>query len=425
VRIAIALFLAATGPGPADVGPRAAPVRTEVDGSITFRAALQRADEDPTTRGLREALRVRRAGDAKIRGVTDPLQVSLYPGARVAPAGERGPQLQLQISQQIPLSRVGAARKQAATAEREQLSAAADAARLQRRLEVAEAWLQQWALQHQAEVLRRELQASDGWTQDTRRLVDAGEAKRTELSTALAWRTEVELDVLALEGDMHHAGLRLAELVGRDDVEQLGARGQPPTVPLDDASLLRLAELAEDLPAVRRPRLAAAAARAREVEIVRDNGWKLAVGGMAQMDQPGPALGVFGQIGVQIPMGGRNERARAVELGQAATLDGEAEAAARQTRREIRDALHELHHTGEQLEALRERLVPALDEIAELELRSLTQGETTTRRVVEARRSSLAGHRRVARTEGERAWAELRVWLLIVALEDDTAQDPS
>lgn len=421
MRIAVALFVGLLGSAPVASARAAEPTPVVYEG-VTFSGALRAADEGPRERGLRDAVKIRRRGDARIRGISDPLQVNVYPGVRVAPQEERGPQLQLQVSQPISLERMGRAQKRAAKVERDVLSVAADAARLQRRLDVANAWLEEWALREQAEILRRELQALEGWLDKLRRLTEAGESTRIELATASAWRTEVELELLALEGMVHHAGLRLAELVGAPSGDPLLAVGDPPQVDLDPADLRRLANGAEELPAVARTRLAAAAARAREVEARAASGWKLTLGGMAELEQPGVTLGLFGQVGLQVPIWGRNERARSVERGEAAQLEGEADELALQSDREILDALHELRHTSEQLEALQERLVPALEEVVDLAQRSLRVGEATTKRVVEARQSSLAAHRRAAAVRGDHAWAELRVWLLIVALEQDTLE---
>jgi cobalt-zinc-cadmium efflux system outer membrane protein len=420
VSLAVAWLAAAPAAAPVDTGPDGPRVH-----GVTFSEALRSADGAPRERGLHQALKLRHERDSDLRGMEDPLEVTFYPGARINPRSEVGPQLQLQITQSIPLERLGAARRRAAKAEREELSIAADAARLQRRLDVARAWLDDWALREQSRLLGRELKASERWVEATRKLLDAGESTRTELATARGWKTEVELEALAVEGMVHHAGLRLAELVGVSSVDPVLAVGEPPIVDLTAADLRRVAEGADELPATVAPRLAAAAARAREVEMRAAAGWKLDLGGMAQVDQPEPAIGVFGQVGVRIPIWGRNRRGQALERGQAARFQGEAEEQSLRTAREIRDALHELRHTEEQVEALENRLVPALEEVTALEVRSLSLGESTTRRVVEARRSSLAAHRRLAAARGEHAWAELRVWLLLAALEGSEWQERS
>lgn len=418
-----AVWLAAALPAASAPGIASRPVDVDPEGprvhGVTFSEALATAERAPRERGLREALKIRRERDAGLRGLEDPLEVTFYPGARVLPRNEQGPQLQMQITQSIPLERLGRARRRAAQAERAELSTAADAARLERRLDVARAWLEDWALREQSRILGRELAASSSWVDATRRLVEAGESTKTELASATAWRSEVELEALAVEGMVHHTGLRLAELVGVSPVDPVLAVGDPPTVELTEADLRTLGERVDELPLVVAPKLAAAAARAREVEARAASGWKLDIGGMAQIDQPEPAIGIFGQVGVQIPLWGRARRTRSIELAEAARLEGEAEELQLRVAREIRDALHELRHTQEQVEALEGKLVPALEEATALEVRSLAVGEGTTRSVVQARRATLQAKRRLAEARGEHAWAELRVWLMLAALQGE------
>ena len=77
----------------------------------------------------------------------------------------------------------------------------------------------------------------------------------------------------------------------------------------------------------------------------------------------------------------------------------------------------------EQRRALDEELIPALDDVAALEARSFASGESTTRRVVQARRATLQARRRMAALEGQYTWARLRVWLMHRALEDATSAE--
>ena len=391
--------------------------------AVTFAQALRAGDAGPKALALEEAGRVRREGDAKISGMPGPLQVGVYPGLRVSPSSETGPQIQIQVTQPISLSKLGRTRRRAASAERDLLSASADAAQLERQLDVAQAWIDAWSLQQQLDLLHDEAETIEASRDATRKLVDAGERRRDELATADAWNTELKLQAIELEGQLHHAGLRLAELVGEEGDEPLLAAGQPPVVQLSSEDLARLAEGAEDVPAVTVQRLAAAAARAQEAELAANAGWVLNVGGMVQVDQPGPAVGVFGQVGVQFPTWGRNARGRSAARADAVRLDGEAEELRRATKRHIRDTLHELEHTQEQRRALDEELIPALDDVAALEARSFASGESTTRRVVQARRATLQARRRMAALEGQYTWARLRVWLMHRAREDATSAE--
>ncbi len=386
--------------------------------SVTFSEALRAGDAGPAALGLREAERARRDGDAKISGLPGPMQLGVYPGFRVSPSAETGPQVQVQVTQPISLSKLGRNRRRAAQAERELLSASADAAQLERQLDVAQAWIDAWSLQQQLGLLHDEAVTIEASRDATRKLVEAGERRREELATADAWKTEVKLQALELEGMLHHAGLRLAELVGDEGGAPMLAAGAPPVVQLSPEDLTRLAERVDEVPLVTVQRLAAAAARAQEAELAAEAGWVLNVGGMVQIDQPGPAVGIFGQVGVQLPTRGRNARGRSVARADAARLDGEAEEIRRRTARQIRDTLHELEHTGEQRRALDEELIPALDDVAALESRSFAAGESTTRVLVQARRATLQARRRQAAVEGEYTWARLRVWLLHRALDD-------
>lgn len=412
----VAAWIAAIGPSsPSSSG---SPGFVDEEGSavrVTFIEALRAGEQGPAEAGLREAWKVRQRGDARIRGLPDSLQVGVYPGFRLTPSDERGPQVQLQVTQPIALERLGRARRAAASAERQELLVAADALRLERRLDVARAWLDRWALQEQLRSLDAEWDASTTWVEDTEKLVEAGEFMRTESALARAWQTEVDLERQTLHGHLHHAGLRLATWVGESG-GVIAAEGEPPSVALEHADLERLERGAEHLPAVVRLRLAAATARAREVELRAEAGWKLDVGMMLQVDQPGPAVGMFGQLGLEVPLWGRDERGRSAARAEAVVFDGQADEQVRAMTRSIHDALHELRHTEAQRSTLKTKLVPALTELVELEEQALRAGESTNRRVIEARRALHGATRRWAEIEGEYAWARLRVWLLISAL---------
>jgi outer membrane protein TolC len=393
----------------------AQPARAE---AVTFEQALGGAARAPTVVGAAEAEAVREAMDRGITGAPENPQIQVMPGYRFTPQGEEGLELQVTIQQGLSLDGLGDARQRAARTEREVLAMEHAASLLERRLGVAQAWLDVWASAEELRLVREERETAGRLLSALERAAAAGERTRIDLATMRGYAAEVDLRTIAIEGRLHHEGLWLGSEMGRTDGEPVLVRGDAPSVRLPEAlRIRRLIVHAERMPGVARHRLVALSARAREVEARAEAASRLYVGASAQLNQPDNGFVLFGLVGAQLSMFTQNERARSTQLGDAEQIEGERGQAERDARRAAADAIHELDHTRETEAALRERLVPALEEVAALEERALGLGESTVLRLVEARRRVLEAHERLAEATGERIWAEVNVWLMLEALE--------
>jgi hypothetical protein len=142
----------------------------------------------------------------------------------------------------------------------------------------------------------------------------------------------------------------------------------------------------------------------------------LQVGAGIQRDSPGGL--VVNTIARFIPAWvDRGERERSVLLAEAARLDGERRGARAAARIELLMAFHEVEHTGELASELSERLVPASHEAAALRQKIFEAGEATLPEVLQARRVELAAVGRLQRAIGAHAWAQVKLSLLLAALD--------
>ena len=86
-------------------------------------------------------------------------------------------------------------------------------------------------------------------------------------------------------------------------------------------------------------------------------------------------------------------------------------------RAEVADVIHEVEHTREQLEVIEQRLIPALADLVARQERVVEAGEATRFALDDARQHLALAEELRARALGARAWAEVRLWLLLSEVE--------
>lgn len=382
---------------------------------VTFEEAIALSQRAPRLEGARGELEARRREDADLAGTSQGVAIQATPGARVLSEQDRGFEGQLTVTHSWNLGDLTGARRRAAAAERGVLSAEARAVALEVRLDAARRWIELWRLDRLERVVRAERELAARFVAHTERALRAGVATAMDESEAGAYAAEVLSRALTLEGQRHEASLALALAMARPPSAELRPRGPlpSPALPDDPAPYLRAVD---DLPAVAVERLAARAARAHEAEAAASYAPIFGAGVQLQRESPSGFI-AQGVLTLTVPLMDQGQRQRSVARGEAARREG-ARAQARLTAaRELSLAIHDVEHQRRELAALRERLLPSLTRLLERREAALRAGESTVFDVAAARRRLLEARGRAIEAAAARAWAEVRLWILLAETE--------
>jgi outer membrane protein TolC len=385
---------------------------------VGFDEALDLGDRSPVVEGSRRALAARRRGDEGIGGTAQATQITVMPGATIAPDQAQGFELQVNVTQGWNLGDLGGARRAAAARERDALSGRVRARALRARLEAARRWVElrtleelETSLEAQARVLDREVAL-------TTRAVEAGVSTGADLAEIRALAAALSDQRLRVEGERFSASVRLATAMGwsEDGAGALLTDGPAPQprLPSFDEMRVRIASV-DGLPEVAARRLAETAARAREVEAGTQYAPVLQLGGQLERTSVN-AWVVYGVAGLSFSAFGQERRSVALARADTERAISETELARVEARAELMEALHEVAHTRRQESSLREGLLPALETLASRRARALELGEGTIFASMEARRRVLEARASLERARGARVWAEVRLWLLLAEL---------
>lgn len=378
--------------------------------AVSFEQAVVEVEASASVRATARALEVRRRADAEITDVTSPARVYLMPGIRAVPESNRGFEGQIQIGQTWNLMGLGGARRDAARAEREAIDAEVRTLIFERRVGAAEAWLRLRAVESRLALSERELELSLSFERQTARAAVLGVMTRADLEEASAFRAEVALEVLRVEGERVLASAELARLLGHGADLRTAGEMPEPLVPVDTAAIA--ADRIESLPAIDwlSARIAAARAQTHEADVAQ--GLEFHTDLFAYRESPN-ALLLFAQVGVDIPLTDLNARARSLALEAEARAEGELESRRIEYQQEARLYVHEVHHSRREESVLREQLVPALERLVRSREAMLAAGTATILVLLDARRRALAARARLLDAEAARVWAEYRasVWL--------------
>jgi outer membrane protein, heavy metal efflux system len=416
LALALATSLGLFGP-PVDEPADHHAVHAAAQTRVSFDESIGASAASPIVVGLDEAVADKRKRDLEIPRNSQNPQIQVMPGYRANAGDDRGFELQTTITQGWNLEGYGKARRAAAAAETEVLAADARAQALERRFGAANAWIRLKGAEQRLALARSELELAELQVATLELGLASGVVTRLDVAEAQASAATAETLVVELAGEVHDLGLTLARESGIKTMSPLGTVGDYPNPPLPDEAELRrrFAEL-EGLPQIHRRRLAARAALAEAHEAKRANGTVLTGGASVQLESTGEVL-LFGVIGAKLPGVDRNQRSRASAHAQARQADAEAEQLAVELSATLGIAIHELRHTQERVDLLRDRTLPALDQLVEARELALDLGEGTRAQVLAARRQRNAVARELALAVAEHAWARVEIWLYLEALE--------
>src|SRR5690606_4168162 len=128
----------------------------------------------------------------------------------------------------------------------------------------------------------------------------------------------------------------------------------------------------------------------------------LALGAQVQRESPSGVI-VSGVLGLTFPLFDHGQRERSVARGAAARREGEADAARLRAAETLSLALHEVEHQRRELRVASERLVPAIERLAERQQAALRAGEGTIFQLLAARRRQLEARAREIEARAARA----------------------
>ena len=376
---------------------------------ISFSAALSAAELRPEMRSVEARLRTRRALDDGLGRLASDPTLQLSPGYRVAPEGNpSGLDASVGIQQSLNLEGWGQARQQAAAAEQEVLAHRASAVRRGLRRNAAQAWLRVWTLSHELELRRRMFEDARTLEEQSRRRLELGMGRRTEVAHAHGFVARARLDFLDAEGRLFDAAIALATACGGDG--PMFTEGGPPRVapPSLDAEILDVSIDPEVLAA----RKEVDAATRREKEASAQDGWQISTG-LSLTHEPREQFISAATLGLTLPVSGRNRRAHAARAADRAAAE-QARSAAELSMRLLRvRAIHEVEHSRQVHGEYVSSLVPALnEELAALE-RELELGAVALRQVIDARMRLLDAELAASRAHAQLHAASFDLSLLV------------
>jgi len=384
--------------------------------AVTFDEALALAHRSPAAETARRELAARESADDGIGGTAQATTITVTPGAGSAADQGWGFEGQVSVAQGWNLADLGGARRRAAGEERAAIAARARADALRARLEAARYWIDLHTLQSLASSLEERRALVRRRVELAERAREAGVGTAEQLAVARAEAAQVERQRVEVEGDRVDAARQLARAMGADPSRiPLAAGPVPrPRLPGPRAVRARIANL-DALPDVAVRRLTATAARAREAEASAEYGPVLSLG--AQLERGGgDTWVVYGIASLQLDLFGSERRVAAVERGAAARADVELETARLRARADLEQAAHDVGHSTRALRVIERELLPALDDLVARLARAVEAGERTRFALFDARRRRSGADEAAVRARGARAWARVRLWLLLAEL---------
>jgi cobalt-zinc-cadmium efflux system outer membrane protein len=388
--------------------------RTDAGPAIAFEEALGHSASTPELEGLEAAGEVKRAIDRGIPRVVYGPQVNVMTGARVTPEPNRGFEVQVTATQAWSLEGYGPKRHAAAAATSDVLDVQTRALALERRLAAAHAWIQLHAAELELALARQELALARARVERMTAGRVAGVSTRMHEAEASTDAAELQALATELAGLVHDLGLVLARETGAAAEHPLRTHGPhpEPLLPGDD-ELRRYFSAVDRLPAVVVERLRARALRAVAVEEQASRGHQ-AHAGLAIQREATTDVVLFGVVGMSFA-GDRGQRHRGMVAAEAREAEGRSEQRALELQAALSTVLHDLHHARERVEILRDRVLPAFDELEAAQSIAVDLGEGTEPELLLARRRRIAVARRLVEAEAELVWARVQAWLYLEA----------
>lgn len=383
---------------------------------LTFDEAIGLSAETPDVRGAERAVAAKHDMRGRMSTMTSNPQLYFQPGFRVLPAENKGVEVQASVMQSWNLAGLSRARTTAARMEEAELSVQARALALEQRIEAARAWMDLWCAERVFDVASREAALAGEFARLVEKAAAASAATKADVAEARAYHAEARLGVVGAEGEVFERGLLLSRVLAAG-ADPLGSIGDLPQAPVPVGANRREAlQRVSALPAVQLKALEADVQRARSAEEKAARGTSISVGVYVQRDSPGGIVG-YGAIGLSLPMFDRGERERSVTIARATQLDGEMKREQANAMADLAMGLHEVDHTQDVIDTLSSALLPPLEEALSHRLRLFEAGEATMLEVITARRNVANARGRLERSRAQNAWARVKVWLWLSALD--------
>jgi hypothetical protein len=357
--------------------------------------------------------------DAAARmGPLDALRAELQPGAQFHPFNAlTSPAGQLVIEATSGSAVLFGSRAAHARSAADVLGADADALRLQRRVELSEAWCDRHAAELSEAAARVALDDARALLGRLERLHEQPAAGLLftvdDLVAVRALVAEAALAVLDAEAARLEAGLRLGRHIGvAHEVKTAGPLPDAREVPARDEPH------ASEGPEVARAEATLVAARAALVAFERELGPTVGLGMQAQLDD-GDTGFAYGRVTVSLPRVDGDPRGRAelvaiVQLAEAALIE---QRRARTERLSI--AHHEVEHQHHTLSLVEEGLLPVVIERRRIAEKRHALGAAELFELVAATRAEHEARRRLALARVELARARVTLAMLDPAHLDD------
>lgn len=390
--------------------------------ALDFDAAIGLTPQLPQFVAAQKALQVRTELDRDLPSVSGNPEMMLGPGIGFGPSGT-GPALQVALAQSWNLASLGQTREQAAKAERVALAADIRARQLRLKLDAAHAWLQLAEAQKLLRAAQTEQGLADELEALTRKAAQRGALTAADAAEARVFSGEAALRAVFYEGEVHDRAAELARQCALPTTPLPEATGQAPIVTLPDAAQwTQWVGRAAELPEARARQMQADAERARMAEARALHGSTIQVGAQLQRDAVGD-MQALATVGIRWSAFDRGQRLSAVAAEQAARAEGEALQASHDGAHLLAMAWHEVEHSRERAAVLRDKIVPAVDELVRTREQAFGRGAATVFEVLRARRDRSEANRRLTEAETDRVWAEIKAWLLHAALTEREATD--
>lgn len=384
--------------------------------AVTFDQALLAAANAPRLRGLEQAAEVRAQLDKQLPKMSGnpELAVAMGPGGP-----QLGPSIQLNAAQSWNLADLGAKRAGAAAAERELLGAELRLQLLQAQLLAAQAWIGLKVASESLQLAEQEARLAAELADVATRSAARGVALQADAAEALAWAAEARLAALALEGRMREAAAELAKQAVLQPRPIAKADGPWPSPPLPEPAAWRVqVQALASAPQAVQWRLLAQAERLRGAEAEAAQASSISLGGQFQRDSDG-TWAVFATAAVRWSAFDRGQRAHA-QAAEAVEKDlGQAKQAELEAALALDAAEHEVEHARETSNMLEKSLIPALQTLVATRQEAFRRGAGSVADLLRARRSLLEAQRRRASASGDRAWAEVKAWMMLATLRQE------
>ncbi len=324
--------------------------------------------------------------------------------------------MQASASQSFDLGGIGASRRQAARAERAEMSAIHRRDALLARIDAAESWIELWALQVQHRQIDEERLLAFQLAERVQRAVQLGTAVQPDATEAMLFAENLARATLDAQGLVYEQALMLARALGLDGSKLPTALGRPPTLELPKQTTWNsYIGRADTLPASQSAQLRAKAAQARLQEARVQDSIRLTPTVTAQWGRP-QDFSVFVGLGVQLPIFAQNARARGQALALATQAQQGIVQAAVQGRLTLRLALHKVAQTRKIEDQVRQRILPGAQAWVAQTTRRFEAGETDVFSVLRARGRLIEARHVQLGAEKQRRWAEVKAWLFLACL---------